>query len=213
MKFNAAQSARNDPFVVLFPIRVSVSPLGLFANARKPGKTIISVRAGVSACIRSGKECMSGCRCHAWAYTVCVCVRTRRGYRAERGAPKCSLDSTRAAESIHQPSPVRSLRPPQNQSARTNEHLPSHTEHPLSLCLVSFLVWLSPCSVLSLLVSPLLPSRHRTIDQPSHANTRFKNARLLAPNVRAASVFLSALSSVNFALSPPIETEAKNFRS
>lgn len=132
------------------------------------------------------------CKC-TWTYGLHV--RTWRGHRVERGAPKHSLDSTRAAESIHQPSPVRALRP-QNQSAeRTNTYRPVPNAHPLSAA-VSFSFSSGfhpvPSSLPALALSLFLSSgraRRRTIDQPSHANARFKNAQLSAPYARASAVF------------------------
>ena len=177
----------------------------------------VRLRACVCVCVNTG--------------FTCACVKRERrggrerekerekGHRAERGAPKHSLDSTRAAESIHQPSPVRSLRP-QNQSAeRTNTYRPAPNAHPFSLCLVLFLVWLSHCSVylsrslplplLSFSLSLSLPLlRRQTIDQPSHANpvSKMPGSRC---RTREPLWYFSSLGSVSLSHS---EIRSKNFR-
>lgn len=126
-----------------------------------------------------------------------------KGHRAERGTPKHSLDSTRAAESIHQPSPVRSLRP-QNQSAeRTNTYRPAPNAHPLSLS-VSFsfssgfhtVPSTFPLSFSLFLSRDAKPSTNLVTRTPG-----FKNARLSAPYARASLVFLFPWLRFSFALS------------
>lgn len=130
-------------------------------------------------------------RVSVWAYGLRA--RMWRGRKAEHAEPR-SVVSTRLERLNRSTSLLLytlCVLPPEPER-RTNEHLPSRPlRTPILFLSISFSFSSGFRPRVSVYLSRSLSlSRRRTIDQPSHANARFKNARLSAMYARTSSVFL-----------------------